>query len=172
LVGLNKDQHMTFAPVHSTLFSPAEFDAALASGKLADHPYLPILKAIRAGKCSLLSVFQTTEGEPLEFQIPALDEGTGIVVQIGDDLDASYGPSAFNRASVTRLMAEAKIVVLQVAAFQEPVMAAVAAIAAAGHTVLIIETREEHEIAWFKFLEEARGNLQGTIYVTTRKHQV
>jgi hypothetical protein len=146
---------------------PAKLVAGIADGSLADHPYLPVLVAACAGVCAILSVFQAAEGDkPPAFAPPARDTGKGLVVTIGDDIDESRGVVAFDPLSLFGILAEADVVVLQVAAFQRPVMDRIAAAAALGLTVIVIETREQHELEWLEFVKA--NSKCPVVLVTTR----
>lgn len=147
---------------------PAKLVAGIANGSLDDHPYLPVLIAACAGVCAIMSVFQAAEGDkPPVFSPPsARATGKGLVVTIGDDIDESRGVVAFDPVSLFGILADTDVVVVQVAAFQPPVMDRIAAAAALGLTVVVIETREQHEQEWLDFVKA--NSKCPVILVTTR----
>lgn len=153
-----------------TKLDPAKLAAGIASGALANHPYLPILIAATKGACDMMSVFQADKGQvPPAFEPLARKDGRGVVVSIGDDLDESRGTAAFDVASLSALLAQAKLIVLQVAMFQQPIMAHIARMASQGLVVVVIETREMHEIEWINFVKD--NSDCPTILVTPRPEQ-
>jgi len=140
----------------------------LLDGSLRDHPYRPVLEAVCAGACAMLSVFQAEPGEaPVPFTAPPARLGQkGLVVTIGDDLDESRGVVAFDPVSLFSVLSRANVIVVQVAAFQAPVMAKIAATGAMGMTAVVIETREKHEMEWLEFIK-ANSNCP-VVLITTR----
>lgn len=143
--------------------TPSDIDMFIAAG----HPYAPVLAAMKAGTCTLMSVFQAPPSAEREsFECPR-GQG-GVVASIGDDLDISYGPSAFDRLSLDSLLRDCNAIVLQVANFREDVMRMVAGSAALGLIVVVVETREQHEIEWFNYIK-ANSNVP-LLVVSTREN--
>jgi hypothetical protein len=149
---------------------PAKLAAGIASGALADHPYLPVLEAALQGACDMMSVFQVSKDQvPPAFEPPARTGRRGLVLTIGDDLDESRGIAGFDTKSLSDILAKADLIVLQVAMFQRPVMMQVVSVATIGLTAVVIETRERHELEWINFV---KGNSNcPTILVTPRPDQ-
>lgn len=146
--------------------TPERFDELLAAGQLDGNPYLPIMFGLRAGKCAILSVFQTTAGQTAEaFAIPETDKG--IVIQIGDDLDQSRGVAGFDETSLQQMFGKVDGVILQVADFRSDVMEAVARSVSSGATMAIVETRERHEIEWYEYIKAAIKE-KPMLVITTR----
>lgn len=143
---------------HRTIKSE-KFDAAVAAGLLEGNPYLPIFTAVRHGLISHIAVPPSQDRWKITNQ--------NVVITIGDDFHESKGPQAFHRRSLIVGMRKCAGIVLQVADFQTDVMAAIPLMASAGVPIMIVETRERHEIEWFEFIKRYAKNAS-VLYITTK----
>ncbi len=108
----------------------------------------PLYEAARDFGCLLAMVPQGAG----PFDAPPA--GRPAIVIIGDDLDQALGPSAFHAKSLRRLLRGVRLAAV-VACEPLPEIYAEAARHAVvlRKNVVIVETRPEHEIAWFNLIK-------------------
>ncbi len=125
-------------------------DRIIAANTEAPHLNI-VFEAVRDYGVRLLTVVQIA--------VPfadALDDTTRpFIAIVGDDTERSFGPGAFHRASLERVVRMADGAAVISSASPLEVYAGLAALAAFQRSnVVIVETRPEQEIAWVNFIEE------------------
>jgi hypothetical protein len=86
-----------------------------------------------------------------------LPDRRGLIVLIGDDVDTAFGPSAFDRLSISRALGAADFIGLVCC---EPLMEfyiLAGANAATGGVSVLIESRERFEADWFSIVGPYSG---------------
>lgn len=152
-----------------------KFDAARDAGDFDANPYFPILEGVRDGVISLIQVFQAPPGDPTNVAEAWEIERPNTVIEIGDDLETSYGPHSFDLPSLEKAIRQIDRngggIILQIAQFRPDVMASVAIGAALGRTTMIVEARAEKEIEWYKWLRGRQRNDRPGILLITEKRE-
>ena len=84
-----------------------------------------------------------------------------MIILIGDDGDASFGPAGFDKQSLRAIAAtlDAAVVISSVTQPQLYWAGAAVAVACRRH-VAIIETRPEQDLPWIAYLSAARPGLK------------
>ncbi len=85
------------------------------------------------------------------FDLPAGSRPT--ITLLGDDTEVACGPTAFDLASVERIIARAAVVAIISCEPLLVVYESAAKIGVLGGDVVLIETRIEHEISWVSLIQ-------------------
>ncbi len=140
------------ATIESCTAPRERLTAAMNSGR-APH-LVPLFGVVRDFGVRLMIVPQKVGSiEPPRTELP-------VICLIGDDLDVSLGPSAFDRRflkSFVRTCGTAVVVSC------EPIVKAYACAATEAalrrHNVILVETRLQHEVAWVSLLRRINPGL-------------
>jgi hypothetical protein len=130
-------------PLPNALVEPKWARRALNHDKSLRRSHLfPLFDAAANFACSLLLLFPSGQ----TFDLPK----SPWIIVVGDDLDRSYGPSAFHKESLdAAIKACEKCALITSGSAPEAYRLAATHAARGRHNVLLIETRPEQEEAWF-----------------------
>jgi len=123
----------------------------------ASYPHLvPIYEAVRDFGC-VHAIIPQRSGP---FDQPKESVRRPIMLTIGDDIDTSMGPAAFDRRSIKRFVRSCTTAVI---VSSEPIVQAYATVAMVAaiyrRNVILVETRLQHETAWLCVLRKMKPDL-------------
>lgn len=115
----------------------------------AAEPHLrPVLVAVRDYRVGVLFIAQGSG----PFSIPAAPARPAAVL-IGDDFERSMGPGGFDMPSIERAMRVCAAFTVVTCAPTPEIYTAAMTGAVAGHNIMLIETRLQHEAAWVALIQ-------------------
>ena len=128
----------------------------------ASAPHLkPLLAAVRDAGCNFAQVPQHVG----RFAFP---EGRPLIALIGDDYDLSWGPQAFHRKSIRRLVGRCSAALIVAGAPDVTLYTAASGWAVlARQNVVVIETQPRWEADWANLVREARPGI--AVLISTPK---
>lgn len=123
-----------------------------AKRRAAPH-WRPILHAVCDHGVALAGIYQDRG----PFRVP---RGRPTILLLGDDLDASFGPTHFHAKSVQRFVRRCRYGIVVACSPEVALYLTAASIASAlRKDVVLVETRPEHEADWVDRLRQIKPGL-------------